>query len=457
MSQYAIDRHPIPYVRNQIQKQFFISALIYITPLTALANGWWLSRHTGSVGSIGQIVAICLQLYSLIILARRSIKRIVIILALISTFMITLLIEACTDGHIISSAIWFSRVVFTVSIFLVVISLLERSTKKQCMKVAHALFNVAPIFGWSLLITNIGHIGYSTYSQGAGMKGLFYGQNDLTAAMSMLFPLLLYKFINKKSWISGVNIIAYLFSMFLIGTKTSYLFAIITPIIVVFLMRGGRSSKHSIRLIFNVIVVTLVLSLALIVTFTLFKSQLHNLYAYQMYFYTHSKSLSVYLLSGRTNTLPYLWTVLLSKPWVLFLGAGYQDGTDMLSSLAGAPTILEFDPLSLLLNGGLISVLVLLIVFSPVIKTFGRSRSALESVFLFSVTIGCFCSTLTGHVLASALAGTYLSVISGVYVGLRRWNVADSTYQPSKIPRGIFNVYEFSKSYSNTEKRYEVL
>lgn len=397
-----------------------LNSLLILTPLIAMVNGVWLYAKLPHHFSPGQIFGGLVLVFALIVLFKDNRRKLlpVAFFALSATATSAFVIYSFGYLHL-PSIIWWVRILYTVTVFLVSYEILRGTNLQDMHKLRSAIYVSAVIIAWSLILFRLIDFGFHTYSSGVGFKGLFYGQNDLSASLSMLFPIVAERVLTKARPLTILNLIVVAFSMVSIGTKTALGIAIMTVLLLIGALlyrsqRRGASPKF-------VSTRTVLIALALVILIALFfmfaAKGLAHIVKFQTYFLGHSKNLLIYLLSGRTESLPYVFHTMSTHPLSYLLGVGFQNGNNLLKVAAGRVVIVEFDPVSVLFAGGAFLCAVVLWFYYPVWRNVPRGWRMLRNEFwlTFSVIVGVFASVFAGHVLESALAGTYFSVLTALW------------------------------------------
>lgn len=396
----------------------FIFGILIITPLIDLLNG--ILREVSF--SPGQIIRSFIMLLAYVLTCFFSRKNFLYLNILLGVLGITLIIQFVLFNELIAGQIiWNARIMYTLILSIYFGSVFSRISKKYQNNIL-AYFEFAVSFiSIVILISALTHTGFSTYENGSGVgnKGFFLGQNDITAVISMSFPILIFRLVSIRNnrVIRLINIIVVLFAAILLGTKSGLAFIALSILGVGCLVISPKKHLNFLKEKKKYFIYSTVSFLLVTTTFLfVIRDSLFKWLSFQLFFLNKSNSFLTYLLSGRNKSIQPMLEVLWENPIFIFIGSTFYNGQELISNKLGYHAFIEFDPISIFYYNGIFVFLMYFFVIFHLFKYIPKlMKSNIErKVILFSFCIGLLYSSLGGHVLPSGIAGTYFALLVGL-------------------------------------------
>ena len=254
-------------------------------------------------------------------------------------------------------------------------------------------------------ILGFGYYAWEFYPEKSGYYGLFYGANEISAILVILFPILLdYLLRCKKYIISGISIILSFICAYLVGTKTMLLGFIMTLLylLIPFLYKYYKkfSWKYKICFIGGVVLI-LILGCLILPHTPLYK----NITLALDYFKIDSSNIFSYyginkmIFSGR---LEFAVNIFNEVRWLGPLYYIFGIGKSILISLKGV----EIDLFDILFTLGILGFIFYLVFMYNSVKD-----TKLGGVYRYTFILGLLISLIAGHVLISTNVSIYLALL----------------------------------------------
>ena len=254
-------------------------------------------------------------------------------------------------------------------------------------------------------ILGFGYYAWEFYPDKSGYYGLFYGANEISAILVILFPILLdYLLRCKKYIISGISIILSFICAYLVGTKTMLLGFIMTLLylLIPFLYKYYKkfSWKYKICFIGGVVLILILGCLILPhtpvyknITLALdyFKIDSSNIFSYY--------GINKMIFSGR---LEFAVNIFNEVRWLGPLYYIFGIGKSILISLKGV----EIDLFDILFTLGILGFIFYLVFMYNSVKD-----TKLGGVYRYTFILGLLISLIAGHVLISTNVSIYLALL----------------------------------------------
>ncbi|WP_186370666.1 O-antigen ligase family protein [Shouchella miscanthi] len=298
------------------------------------------------------------------------------------------------------------------------------NTIEKVFKVSIILFPLCIVIPW------VFGVGYSMYVLDVGYSAFFYAANDLNVVllMMLIFALdLMFKGIENKQrfLLYAISVLLIITSLLLLGSKASMFFGVL--IVIFYLLKGVNSSKtigNKFKLI-SIMGLSLGIVYASIQLF--FLDDLLAAFDRHFFFFqqdaVENNSFSTFILTGRDGFLSAAITAFNNSDFdvLRFLfGVGYY--SHLLETgyfLNRGPTPIEMDMFDVFFSYGIIGlVLIYGYLISIFIKVSRRKKIREDySRYYFGFIIVMMYSFLGGHVIFSALSGSYFALIcSGLLI-----------------------------------------
>jgi hypothetical protein len=408
-------------------ERFFL-LFLFINPFLDILGGLYLSLadRFGLPAVTPSLVARMgvLALFALYVVLRRNLKAVLVMIPLAVAWVLSLAGEIMYYYAIdlYADAQYIVRFAFNIAVILVYALVFRHSAMNR--KALFSLLNraltfAAALLGGVIVLSYAFGVGYSTYSDrfgSRGVQGFFYSGNDITAVLMLLLPLcfgVLFQLPRKeKQGKLAVYTLApavALVALLLIGTKTAYLAiagsAVVMLAYAIFVAVRQKNRVCLARfglvcaafaVIFGGLMLLSQASLAgdirrsLTMTGTI----------------ADESGIAGAILSGRNHKLAKAWAMAReTTPYALLFGVGR--GTQ--------PNVIEMDIFEVLLYYGLFGGIVMLWLYvklgvgfvAKALKRFDLTGLAL----LVSLGLGAGYLVMAGHVLFSVTSGFYFALI----------------------------------------------
>lgn len=264
------------------------------------------------------------------------------------------------------------------------------------------------IFPLTMLIPYTLGIGFNTYSNGMGYTGLFYANNDLSIVMLVTVIFALDKVVKKVNIINVIMFTLNLVSLIIIGSKTGILGLGIGIVIylIVYSIKIYKEDKYSKK---QLIIAGISLIFLSVVIIMIFMPIIEKTLDRFIYFTKKNGSVLTALLSDRNKFAVEAWNNLMQENlWFikLMLGVGFTYRLGW-----GKGSLIEMDIVDIFFSLGLIFATVLIIaIVTYLIKN--RKKANVDNLrYIVSLAMVVGFSTIAGHVLYSAFAGSVAALL----------------------------------------------
>lgn len=254
-------------------------------------------------------------------------------------------------------------------------------------------------------ILGFGYYAWEFYPEKSGYYGLFYGANEISAILVILFPIVLdYLLRCKKYIIGGISIILSFICAYLVGTKTMLLGFIMTLLylLIPFLYKYYKKFSWKYKICFiGVVVLILILGCLILPHTPLYK----NITLALDYFKIDSSNIFSYyginkmIFSGR---LEFVVNIFKEVRWLGPLYYIFGIGKSILISLKGV----EIDLFDILFTLGILGFIFYLVFMYNSVKD-----TKLSGVYRYTFILGLLISLIAGHVLISTNVSIYLALL----------------------------------------------
>ena len=254
-------------------------------------------------------------------------------------------------------------------------------------------------------ILGFGYYAWEFYPEKSGYYGLFYGANEISAILVILFPIVLdYLLRCKKYIISGISIILSFICAYLVGTKTMLLGFIMTLLylLIPFLYKYYKKFSWKYKICFiGVVVLILILGCLILPHTPVYK----NITLALDYFKIDSSNIFSYyginkmVFSGR---LEFVVNIFKEVRWLGPLYYIFGIGKSILISLKGV----EIDLFDILFTLGILGFIFYLVFMYNSVKD-----TKLGGVYRYTFILGLLISLIAGHVLISTNVSIYLALL----------------------------------------------
>lgn len=381
--------------------------ILWILPIIDSLNGLINGGGNENGISLGIIYRFGIVVISLLywLLYGLNKKFLVYFLSLIIYLIVSIVLN--NNEETSSYVILLFKLVLPIIIIMTIDSLSNRGliTKRN---ISFLMDSWVIIFPLTLLITYALGLGFATYGDGTssggenvGFKGLYYAQNDISYIIDILYLYIINKLSIKVTLKNIIEFLLVLTSSLLMGLKGNYLIIILVTVVYVFKAESKASKKIQKIILFALIVISI------IAFFGIFSSDIEKMIVRWQYFYNKNGLISFITSTRSDRIIPtYEWiTTELGFPGVL-LGSGYSYTSVVISKF------IEMDPFDLFFQLGIIGCV---FIYGFYIKLYVKNKST--NFYSVALLLTLLISTLSGHVLETALSGVFLGVVcSGTFV-----------------------------------------
>ena len=254
-------------------------------------------------------------------------------------------------------------------------------------------------------ILGFGYYAWEFYPEKSGYYGLFYGANEISAILVILFPIVLdYLLRCKKYIISGISIILSFICAYLVGTKTMLLGFIMTLLylLIPFLYKYYKKFSWKYKICFiGVVVLILILGCLILPHTPVYK----NITLALDYFKIDSSNIFSYYGINKmifSNRLEFVVNIFKEVRWLGPLYYIFGIGKSILISLKGV----EIDLFDILFTLGILGFIFYLVFMYNSVKD-----TKLSGVYKYTFILGLLISLIAGHVLISTNVSIYLALL----------------------------------------------
>ncbi|ALU13848.1 polysaccharide biosynthesis protein [Eubacterium limosum] len=400
-------------LKNISVYEFIFYVLLMAIPVVDCITGYLLLSNSNIGSTIGQFLRIITIIFLFLSTfnRQRSDNFLFISLFCFCLFLIPVFNYFRTgsvQGYI-DETIYITKLILPILMILGIYN--ARKDKKISSNFIDNIFSFYIIFvPLSLIIPKILGIGYVTYENfDVGYKGFYYAGNELNILLLSISVLSFQKMTEKFTVYNAITALICLGSLFLMGTKTSFL-------VIIFLIIYNLVKKRDLKNKFKVIlVVVLVLCISYFVVNTIFKDQIEKLLLKNQYYYEtlsgSNDSITNFIFSNRNARIGinfeknYIENSNEGLLFKIFFGVGHYQQFKSTS----LNSIIEMDFFDTLLWYGLFAALAIFAFYTYVLYI-GIIRKKNKEYLLCYLLIYLF-SLMAGHVWYSALAGSVFGMI----------------------------------------------
>ncbi|MED4224248.1 O-antigen ligase family protein [Neobacillus cucumis] len=400
--------------------------LFATTPIIDSLNGF-LIRSLGAGSIVGQgvrLIILAVMLYLMLkFYKKQNSQALYIIMYLLVLFQFIYGLLHSSSGTLISDILESTKVIYIFLIIQCFINLFHQNkiglhTIEKIFKISLILFPLCMVIPKGL------GLGYPMYeTTNTGFSGFFYAANDLNLVLlvMLIFSLdSLFEKMNKKGKYK-----LYLFSSFLLiisliltGAKSSIIIGSVITLVYLF---KNLVITHVFTKIKILAITSFVSILAYILIQNFYYDDIQNIIARHTYFYNKGSSgLTSFILTNRNEFLDAAKLSYLSSDHIVlrtFFGEGKTQYMVETGKYVGLPLkAVEMDFWDVFFSYGVFGVL---LIYTYLCKYLLMAIKGFHKNFKYSFAflITFVYSFTGGHVLFSALAGTYLALICcGLYV-----------------------------------------
>ena len=372
------------------------------------------------------------------------------------------------------------KFLYTGFIFFSFLALVD-DLKLDRKKINDILFYTLIVYSLSLIIAFITNTGFSTYplrENFQGTIGWFYAGNELSAITLMLYPsyFIKYNYIDNKYKIPYLLLfIPIIFSIFIIGTKVSWLGAILLTFVITILFII-KKWQHKIELL-PIIGIFLLVGILSIFSPTInnFRKSLNNeivkvdlntniekvddkeiLITEDNYvgshcgtYYDLNNDLLNTILSGRENKAYTLFMIYKDGSIAnKLLGIGFTNDSTIGNCYVEIYS--EIDLLDILFHYGIIGLLIVLLPFIYIFRLLFKIKKLTFDIttYLFTALLLIGLSFVAGHIIGYPSCSIYLAIILLILVNSIKEKVDNINIGEEKMQVYIKNIY------NDTKKKY---
>lgn len=393
----------------KIDKKTIFIWLFSIISIIDSINGYLIQvKHFES--DIGLIYRLTVIMYLLYVIFVRNTKKRIAKLLFISSYFITICLFTSFNlngalGRNLDLTMKLLFPILTIEAFTNMLA--NNQIGKQDIK---KIFDInAFLFPLTVFIPNILGIGLSVYRDGSGIKGFYKSNNELNIVLVILTIYSLNALL--KSSKKGKYVIMFLLNivtLVLIGSKTSYI--TIALIFLVYLIKELKKIK-----IKRIILILVILCGAFFI-FKLNSEEIYRSIDRQIYKINNYETIN-FLLSDRNELLEDSFEFFKENDvgaLNILWGVGpYKINNFIGQKMGRSVREIEMDLFDTIFYYGIIGGIIVISYYSKFLTLYRKKCLDSDSIFgyKFALIIVFFFSFLAGHVLYSALAGSFLAII----------------------------------------------
>lgn len=388
---------------NKYKKYDYIFYLIFISiPLIDTINGMLIANNISI--SIGQMYRFFIFILIILILIKVNIKYLdnilLIGIPIISLQFIHYYYNLSLIG-LIDDLIRASKIILTFNLCYIYKKLKEQG-KVSSDIINRIIDKLIIYFPLTVLIPYLMNLGLYIYGTGAGYKGFYSSNNELSIVLLIMSIFSLNKALNNKKMKYNLILAINIISLLVIGAKTSIIGLIVISI---YYLKDIIKEYILSRRINFIIIISIIFVI-------FFKNDLiemwSNIFERQEYFYNKHNSILTLILSSRDIYLNNSIRSLNQSNNIflrILLGCGnYFRENNIIEG-----KMIEMDIFDIFFNEGIIFTCVLIALFFKIYKD--ACNVGGEYDFKLAFLIICGFGFLAGHVIYGALAGNILSLI----------------------------------------------
>lgn len=409
----------------KINAENIIIFLFSILPIIDSINGYLVHESIMSIGTLYKSFVALVLIIILLQNGKVSAKNLKLFLISLIYICIVVLFNLVFGKLQIITIDFPVKLIFNILIFLLLYSLINsRIIKSDSLYII--LNNNSILIILTILIPYFFGLGYSIYSGDIGYKAFYYSQNELIAALIILFSFCLYKVYINFSILNFIQVVGMVICILLTNTKSSIFACLISFLILLISIIKNKNFKNRLWLILFFLIAALI-GMGFIAdqfaSFLVRQNSLMNQYG---------GSLIATLTSGRIFFLKNAWEELSNSsfaPLKFLFGNGFC-----------SESLIEMDLFDIFFYLGAVGAIAILIFFITIIKkcktNFKKDKSNIRK-YLFIMII-CY-SFIVGHVLFMSTSGYYFVLLCcfnlSYYYGAskRRKNVSQIQYNYARI------------------------
>lgn len=328
-------------------------------------------------------------------------KWFIYFLTLLALLIVSILIN--NDNDMFSYIILLFKLVLPIIIIITIRCLSNRNLITR-ENIDFLMNSWVIIFPLTLLIAYALGLGFSTYGDGTsagganvGFKGLYYAQNDISYIIDILYLYIMNKLSKKINIRNIIEFLLVLSSSLLMGLKGNFLIILLVTIIYVFKAEKKVSKNLQKILLFSIII------FSIIVFCSIFSDNINAMIARWQYFYNKNGLIS-FLTSTRSDRIipTYNWLIPQLGILGIFMGSGFRYTSVVISKF------IEMDFFDIFFQLGIIGCF---LIYGFYIRIYQKNSHV--NFYSAALLLTLLISTLSGHVLETALSGVFLGVICG--------------------------------------------
>lgn len=404
MVEVGLESHEL-YKSKRDEFFYFDSILFYFFNIILLVdafNGYFINMGThlpiAQVYKLGLIFLLIIRLISF-----PKERAIVFFIILYVVMFILLYLMQVGMDQLLETLIHLSKFFFLVISFLYLKRGLVNNQSFFYQKINYSLKVNVCVLATSILLGTLG-FGFSTYGESSvGSKGYFNGGNDLGAVLIILFSFYIYKITYDKLSSVKRNFIMFFFLMVALVNSTKL--SILGTVISIAVLPGLLTKKH--KKIATPIGKKLMYVVFLVIISAIVFFAVEKLGMLKRWEGMYSKSGLLFLLtSGR---LKYVGVEIYD----------YLDSTIIqhIFGLGGDRTV-EMDFFDVLLNYGALGVVLIysffIYLYSSAKRNKGKKIFPFAPYVVFINVLLAIVSFIAGHVIFSAMAGIFISMVNAL-------------------------------------------
>ncbi|TRZ36824.1 hypothetical protein CEQ21_15045 [Niallia circulans] len=407
-------------LRLNIYERIFVFIYLLI-PLVDSVNGYFLLNNISTPISIGQLYRFLITFLFLLVIFKFA-KKIDFYKFLFFSMVLVMLQFVYFFKHANLSGMFFD-ISNIIKLLFIIITIegyraLYKSGKIRGIIIVRILKISIFTFPISILIPKLLGVGFTAYSNGGGYSAFYNANNDLNIVLIILliFSLeLVFQGIrnkDKKNVLYIIGLLLIITVTLLVGSKSSMAFSVIS--ILIYSFRSIKS--NSVLKNFNLFLLISLVAFVLIRLSYLFQNEINGIIERNKYFFNKSENILGFLLSGREIFLENAYYSFINSEHIitrLIIGVGsYAKNLELGQLLNTGTKVIEMDIFDIFFAYGLIGTILIysyfIIIFIKACKIEFVYKYLYLSVFVFS--------TIVGHVLFSALSGSFLAIICCMFI-----------------------------------------
>lgn len=269
-----------------------------------------------------------------------------------------------------------------------------------------------------LSVFGLGLKSWGEFGVRTGYKGLFSGQNVITATLIIINPLSFYMSYTTKKLKFIINYTFIFISLILVGTKAGMAGAFILLLI------EGIYVLTKLKKTYFKIVISMVIVMLITAGVLTSKNYFINFYneqkeIYNEFGYTNKIN---FLISNRNLQILYLKDYIMKNETsnnIMLFGLGYGNANAIINKYKSDFQAIEMDQYGVLYYSGIwVCIFILLYIFSRLYKSiycyFKRKRNLFDFCIMISILVGIGHALFGGHVIYESLTSLYFMTILAI-------------------------------------------